>query len=100
MTVQHLPAHDAFNPGTGLFDALHQWRDASWTAVSECHAPERRAIDAHRATIERARGVLMRRYGVDAVQAFSLMVRRARQTHTPVHTLAGTLVRGPDAADT
>ena len=100
MSVHQLfPSNDAHHPGAGLLDALQQWRDTAWTATSECHLPERRAIDANRATIERARGALMRRYGVDTFQAFSLMVRWARQAHTPVHTLAKTLVQGIDDAD-
>jgi len=101
MPVHHvlLPTNEARHPGAGLFDALHQWRETAWTATSECHVPEHRAIDANRATIERAKGALMRRYGMDAFQAFSLMVRWARLTHTPVHTLARTLVQGIDEAD-
>lgn len=94
------PTNDASQPDTGLFDALEQWRDTAWTATSECHVPEHRAIDANRATIERAKGALMRRYGMDTFQAFSLMVRWARETHTPVHTLARALVQGIDEADT
>ena len=100
MSVYHLPpTHDARYSGTGLLDALHQWRDTAWTATSECHVHERRAIDANRATIERAKGALMLRYGMDTFQAFSLMVRWARQTRTPVHTLAKTLVQGVGEAD-
>ena len=98
MTVQNLPTNDAPDPGGGLLDALQQWRDSAWTATSECHVPEHRAIDANRATIELAKGLLMRRYGMDDVRAFSLLVRRARKTHTPVHTLARTLVHGIDEA--
>lgn len=84
--------------GTGLFVALHQRRDPAWSDTSECHVPERRAIDVNCATIERAKGALMRRYGVDTFEASSLMVRWARQAHTPVHTLAKTLVQGIDNA--
>lgn len=101
MPVHHfvLPPNAALHPDTGLLDALHEWRDTAWTAASECHVPEHRAIDANRATIERAKGALMRRYGMDTFQAFSLMVRWARQTRTPVHTLARTLVQGVAEAD-
>jgi len=99
MPVQRLPTNDARQSGTALLDALHQWRDTAWTASAEHHVPEHRAIDANRATIERANGVLARRYGMDTFQAFSLMVRRARETHTPVHTLARTLAQGIDVAD-
>ena len=86
-------------PGAGLLDSLQEWRDADWSSTSECHVPERRAIDANRAAVERAKGALMQRYGVDRVQAFSLMVRWARLTHTPVHTLARTLVQRIDDPD-
>ena len=101
MSVHHLlpPTNDARHPGTGLLVALQQWRDADWSSTSESHVPERRAIDANRATIERARGALMRRYGMDTLQAFSLMVRWSRLTQTPVHTLARTLVQGVGEAD-
>ena len=101
MSVHHLlPADkDARHPNAGLLEALEQWRDTDWSSASESHVPERRAIDAHRATIERANGALMRRYGMDTFQAFSLMVRWSRLTRTPVHTLARTLVQGIDEAD-
>ena len=101
MSVHHivLPTKDARHPDAGLFDALNRWRDTDWTATSECHVPEHRAIDANRATIERAKSALMRRYGLDAVQAFTVMVRWARQTHTPLHALAKTLVQVIDEAD-
>lgn len=98
MPVEHRP-HDARQSGTALLDALQQWRDAAWSAASECHVPERRVIDANRADIERAEGALMRRYRLDALQAFALMVRWARLTRTPVHTIAKTLVQGIDDAD-
>lgn len=41
----------------------------------------------------------MRHHGIDIFQVFSLMVRWACQTDTPVHTLARTLVPGIDEAD-
>jgi hypothetical protein len=101
MSVHHLfpPTNDARHAGTGLLDALEQWRDADRTIISESHVPEHRAIDANRATVERAKGALMRRYGMDTLQAFALMVRWSRLTHTPVHTLARTLVHGVDEPD-
>lgn len=98
MTV-HYPTNDALHPDTPLLEALHQWRDTDWTSTSESHVPEHRAIEANRATIERAKGALMRRYGMDTFQAFSLMVRWSRLTHTPVHTLARTLVQGIEEAN-
>lgn len=99
MPVQHLPTNDALHAGAGLLDALQQWRDTAWTATSECHVPEHRAIDAHRATIERAKGVLMGRHDMDPLQAFTLMVKRARETHTPVHTVARELIQDTHVAD-
>lgn len=54
---------------------------------------------ANRAIAQRAKGALMRRYGMDTFQAFSSRVRWARETHTPVHTIARTMVHGIDEAD-
>ena len=50
MTVHQLlpTTNDARHPGTGLIDALQQWRDTAWTATCESHVPEHRAIDANR----------------------------------------------------
>lgn len=93
------PRDHARRPGPGLLDALHHWRDTAWTPTSERHVSEHRAIDANRATIERAKGALMRRYGMDSFQAFSLMVRWARLSHTPVHIVAKTLAQDIDEAD-
>ncbi len=36
----------------------------------------------------------MLRYGIDSHQAFAVLVRWARVTHTPVHIVAHTLVHG------
>ena len=101
MPVHHLlvPTNHAGDPGAGLLDALQQWRAVDWTSIPECHVPERRAIEANRATVERAKGALMRLYGMGTFQAFSLMVRWSRLTHTPVHTLARTLVQGVGEPD-
>lgn len=99
MPVQHLPTNNVLHAGAGLLDALQQWRDTAWTSTSECHVPEHRAIDANRATIERAKGVLMGRHGMNPLQAFTVMVKRARQTHTPVHTVARELIQGAHVAD-
>jgi hypothetical protein len=101
MSVHSLapPTQDVRHAGAGLLDALQQWRDADRTSTFESHVLERREIDANRATVERAKRALMRRYGIDGFQAFSLMVRWSRLTRTPVHTLARTLVQGVDEAD-
>ena len=47
-----------------------------------------------RLVIEHAKGALMLRYGIDSYQAFAVLLRWARETHTPVHTVAHTLVHG------
>jgi hypothetical protein len=95
MSVNILPiTTEARHPGSGLLDALEQWRDADMTAPSESHGLEHRAIDANRALIEQAKGALMLRYGIDHFQAFALLVRWSRLTHTPVHSMAETLVHG------
>ena len=94
-----LPANDVEHPGAGLLDALQQWQDLDWTSAYESHVPERRAIEANRAAVDRAKDALMRHFGMEALQAFSLLVRWSRLTQTPVHTLARTLVQGIDEAD-
>ena len=101
MTVHTFPmTNDARHPGSGLLHALEQWRDADGTAPSPAHDLEHRAIDANRALIEQAKGALMLRYGMDHFQAFALLVRWSRLTHTPVQGLAETLVHGLGEANT
>jgi hypothetical protein len=91
---QLLPPTDVRYSNSGLLDALQRWREVDTTAGPESSVPELRAIDAHRATVEQAKGALMLRYGMDTFQAFALIVRWSRLTHTPVHTLAEALVHG------
>jgi hypothetical protein len=101
MTVHNLPmTHQARHPDSALLDALQEWRDADRTAPAESHVTEHRAIDANRALIEQAKGALMLRYGMDHFQAFALIVRWSRLTHTSVHSLAETLVHGLGEANT
>jgi hypothetical protein len=75
-----------------LLEALQRGHDA----VADAHRsePRLRLVDAHTATIEQAKGALMLRYGVDSHQAFAVLVRWARVTHTPVRTVAHTLLHG------
>ncbi len=95
MTVHHFPTtNEARHPGNGLLDALQEWQDADRAAPSGSHVSEHRAIDANRALIEQAKGALMLRYGMNHFRAFALIVRWSRLTHTPVHSLAETLVHG------
>lgn len=99
MPADHFSSSDGRHPGVGVLDVRLRWRDAAWTTTCGCHVLERGAIHAHRATIDRAGGALMRHYGMNNFQVLSLMVRWARQTHSPVHTLARKLVPGIDEAD-
>lgn len=93
MTATHLPITDESRRASDrLLDALRRWREAD-RAASPSPAAVLRGIDAHRAVIEQAKGVLKRQHGLDSHQAFALMVRLSRLTRTPVHTVAGTLVR-------
>jgi hypothetical protein len=95
MTVNHLLDTDAAPPASErLVESLQQWRDADQSASSTSLDPELRSIDAHRPVVEHAKGALMLRYGIDSYQAFAVLVRWARVTHTPVHTIAETLVHG------
>lgn len=54
--------------------------------------------DARRAAvpalIEQAKGALMLHFGVDSHQAFAVLLGWARTSHTPVATIAHTLLRG------
>jgi hypothetical protein len=92
-----LPTPDALPTGDTLVEALQQWHDIDRVAAPEFLVPELRTIDAHRPAVERAKGALMLRYGMDAHHAFEVMVRWSRLSHTPVHILAETLVRGISA---
>ena len=85
---------DAHPTSDRLVESLQQWRDADLAATPEPFDPELRAIDANRAVVEHAKGALMLRYGIDSYQAFAVLVRWSRATHTPVHTIADTLVHG------
>jgi hypothetical protein len=95
MTVDHTLDTDTVRPTSErLLEALQHWRDADQTPSPAALEPELRAIDAHRPVVEHAKGALMLRYGIDSHQAFAVLVRWARVTHTPVHTVAETLVHG------
>lgn len=95
MPANHLvSAHDAPPTSDRLLDSLQRWREAERAATRTPAVPGLRAIDAHRAVIEHAKGALMLRYGIDSFQAFAVLVRWSRATHTPVQTIAHTLVHG------
>lgn len=78
-----------------LLESLQHWRDADLAAGAPGpNVWNLRAIDAHRAVIEHAKGALMVRYGIDSHQAFAVLVRWSHVTRIPVHTIAGALVHG------
>ena len=93
-----MPAESLLNTPTAqrsanrLLEALQRGHDAE--AAAHPSEPRLRLVDAHTATIEQAKGALMLRYGVDSHQAFAVLVRWARVTHTPVRTVAHTLLHG------
>jgi transcriptional regulator with GAF, ATPase, and Fis domain len=52
---------------------------------------------ASRDTIGQAKGMIMERFNVDAVQAFELLRKLSQDSNTPLHRLAQELIsRGPD----
>ena len=83
---------DARRAANRLLEALQRGRDGA-AAPDQC-VPGSRATDARTALIEQAKGALMLRYGIDSHQAFAVLVRWAQATHTPVRTVAHTLLHG------
>jgi hypothetical protein len=83
---------DAQRTANRLLEALQRGRDGA-AAPDPC-VPGPRAIDAKTALMEQAKGALMLRYGVDSHQAFAVLVRWAQVSHTPVRTVAHTLLHG------
>lgn len=78
----------------GLLEALRRWREVHGPPGPGTSAPGLRLLDANREVVELAKGSLMLRYGIDSYQAFAVMVRWSRVTHTSVHVIAHTLLRG------
>lgn len=96
MPASQLPVQiSAQRASDNLLEALRRWRAADKAvAPGPTTVPGPRVIDANRPVVERAKGVLMMRYGIDSYQAFAVMVRWSRLTRTPVLTIAQTLLRG------
>ena len=82
---------DARRTANRLLDVLQRERIAAATDPSDLGPSE---IHAKLALIERAKGALMLHYGVDSHQAFAVLVGWARISHTPLPTIAHTLLRG------
>lgn len=95
MTAEHQLITDdtTSRASDSLLEALRRWREIDRSATEPVVAGLR-VIDANRAVVERAKGALMLRYGIDSHQAFALLVRWARATRTPVTTIAQTLLCG------
>lgn len=69
-------------------------RTADRAAVTDPSVLRPSGMDAQLALIERAKGALMLHYGIDSHQAFAVLVGWARTSHTPVATIARTLMLG------
>jgi len=92
-TDRRFDTPDARRTANRLLDVLQRERMADGAAtdssvLGQCE------IDANPALIEQAKGALMLHYGVDSHQAFAVLVGWARMSHTPVPTIAHTLLRG------
>jgi hypothetical protein len=90
---QLLSTGDARHASESLLEAQRRSRDADRAAVPE-RVPGLREIDVNPAIIEQAKGALMLRYGINSYQAFAVLVRWSRVSHTPVHTIAHALLHG------
>ena len=64
-----------------------------WEALCEENRQLREALDS-RSAIERAKGILMGRFGYDEQEAFSLLVTTARRRHRKVRMIASELLMG------
>ena len=85
---------DARRTANRLLDVLQRERSADRAAPTDRSVPGACEVDANTALVERAKGALMLHFGVDSHQAFALLVGWARTSHTPVPTIAHTLLRG------
>ena len=81
-------------PDGRLADSLELWRDADRTTDTGAVVAGSRVLEAHRGVVEHAKRALVLRYGIDSHQAFAVMVRWARVSHTPVVGIAEGLVSG------
>ena len=82
---------DAPRTANRLLEVLQRERIVSATDQRDVGPSE---IHATLALIEQAKGALMLHYGVDSHQAFAVLVGWSRMSHTPMTTIAHTLLRG------
>jgi hypothetical protein len=85
---------DARRSADRLLDVLQRERVADGAAATDPSVVGQCEIDANPALIEQAKGALMLHYGIDSHQAFAVLVGWGRTSHTPVTTIAHTLLRG------
>lgn len=96
MTTQPvLNPHEARRAANRLLEVLQRRREpGSVQPPPWLPLPWLPGSDATAAGIEQAKGALMMWYGVDSHQALAVLVRWGRVTHTPVRTVAETLLHG------
>ena len=85
---------DARRTANRLLEVLQRERIADRAAATDSSDLGPCGLDANSALMEQAKGALMLHYGVDSHQAFAVLVGWARTSHTPVPTIAHTLLRG------
>ncbi len=85
-----LISHDVLRAENRQLEALQRGRDQALPRATSVPGPRASAS----ALIEQAKGALMLRYGIDSYQALALLVRWARVSHTPVPSIAHTLLHG------
>lgn len=90
-TAPVLLTPDARRTSNRLLELLQRERTAAATDPSDLGPYE---IHAKLALIEQAKGALMLHYGVDSHQALAVLAEWARTSHTPLPTIAHTLLRG------
>lgn len=93
-TAPLLLTADARRTANRLLDVLERERIADGPAATKASVLGPCGIDARSALIERAKGALMLHYGIDSHQAVAVLIGWARTSHTPVATIAHTLLRG------
>jgi ANTAR domain len=76
-----------------LVNSVRAW-DKIPVSPPQQRGPRRSRIDQDQITLERAKGAVMLRYGVNSHVAFAMIARWARTAEIPITTLATALVNG------
>lgn len=93
-TVALLVSPEGRRTANRLLEVLQRERTADHSSATDASVSERGGGDIRLALIERAKGALMHHYGIDSHQAFAVLIGWARESRTPVVTIAQTLLRG------